>query len=88
MSINGAEITSELRKILVEDLFVDIPLEEIKEKDSLTTDIGLDSVGLIELVTIVQDKYGLQIDTEQDVSEHFRDLESLSMFIMSRIEGK
>ena len=88
MNIDGAQIISDLKKILVEDLFVDIPLEEIKENDSLTIDIGLDSVGLIELVTIVQDKYDLHINIEQDVSDHFRNLQSLSKFIESRISRK
>ncbi len=88
MNIDGAQIIIDLKKILVEDLFVDIPLEEIKENDSLTIDIGLDSVGLIELVTIVQDKYDLHINIEQDVSDHFRNLQSLSKFIESRISRK
>ncbi|MDG6999063.1 MAG: acyl carrier protein [Nitrososphaerota archaeon] len=88
MNIDGVQIISDLKKILVEDLFVDIPLEDIKENDSFTIDIGLDSVGLIELVTIVQDKYDLHINVEQDVSDHFRNLQSLSKFIESRISRK
>ena len=88
MNIDGAQIIIDLKKILVEDLFVDIPLEDIKENDSFTIDIGLDSVGLIELVTIVQDKYDLHINIEQDVSDHFRNLQSLSKFIESRISRK
>ena len=42
------EISTELKKILVEDLFVEIPTEKMKDTDSLSTDIGLDSVGQID----------------------------------------
>ena len=49
-------IVKELKKILVEDLFVSIPEGEIKLEDSLSSDLGVDSVGWVELVTILEEK--------------------------------
>ena len=63
------EITTELKKILVEDLFVEIPTEKMKDTDSLSTDIGLDSVGQIELVSIIEERYGLKVDATEAAAD-------------------
>lgn len=62
MQPNKEEIAAELKKILVEDLFIEIPPEKIKETDSLNTDLGLDSVGYIELISLLEERYGLRLD--------------------------
>ena len=59
------QIVNDLKKILVEELFVEIPTEKIKETDSLSADIGLDSVGQIEFVSIIEERYGLKIDLKE-----------------------
>ena len=38
-----------LREILVEELFVDVPVAQIGEHDGLRNTLGLDSLGFIEL---------------------------------------
>ena len=63
------EIATELKKILVEDLFVEVPTEKMKETDSLSTDIGLDSVGQIELVSIIEERYGLKVDVKEAAAD-------------------
>jgi len=69
MQTTKEEIASELKRILVEDLFVEIPQDKIKETDSLTADIGLDSVGQIELVSLIEERYGLKIDAAQAAAD-------------------
>jgi acyl carrier protein len=63
------EIATELKKILVDDLFVEIPTEKMKDTDSLSSDIGLDSVGQIELVSLIEERYGLKIDVKVAAAE-------------------
>src|SRR5438477_10815012 len=63
------EISTELKKILVEDLFVEIPTEKMKDTDSLSTDIGLDSVGQIELVSIIKERYGIKVDAQEAAAD-------------------
>jgi acyl carrier protein len=79
-----SELQDQLRKILVDDLFVAVPAEEIQPQDELGPKLGLDSIGFIELATIVSDRYKIKAD-ENDVSEgHFATLERLCNFILSR----
>ena len=63
------EIATELKKILVEDLFVEVPTDKIKDTDSLSTDIGLDSVGQIELVSIIEERYRLKLDVKEAAAD-------------------
>jgi acyl carrier protein len=87
MSVTKEQISNDIKKILVDDLFVDIPLEEIKETDLLSTDIGLDSVAHVELFAIVEDKYGIEVNTEQGASENYRTIQSFSEYIWNSMQG-
>ena len=80
-------IAKELKKILVEDLFVSIPEGEIKLEDSISSDLGVDSVGLIELVTILEEKYGIEISDEA-ASENLRTLDRLSSLVLAKIAAR
>ncbi|HEX9112876.1 MAG TPA: acyl carrier protein [Nitrospirota bacterium] len=81
------QIVNDLKKILVEDLFVEVPIDDIKLTDSLSTDIGLDSVAHIELFAIVQDKYGINVPTDQDSLVNYRTVQSMSDFIWNNLQS-
>src|SRR6266576_2144105 len=69
MDSSKEQIIAEVKKILVDELFVEIPMDKIKESDSLGADIGLDSVGQIEFVSIIEERYGLKIDLKASAAE-------------------
>lgn len=81
------QIVNDLKKILVEDLFVEVPVDDIKPTDSLSTDIGLDSVAHIELFAIIQDKYGITVPTDQDSLVNYRTVQSMSDFIWNNLQS-
>lgn len=87
MSVTKEQISNDVKKILVDDLFVDIPLEEMKETDLLSTDIGLDSVAHIELFSIVEDKYGIKVNTEEGSSENYRTIQSFTDYIWNSLQA-
>jgi acyl carrier protein len=83
------EIVNELKRILTQDLFVSVPENEINVNDSLADDLGLDSVGLVELTTILEEKYGIEIDGREAASEELRTINGWSNFIMAKTkEGR
>jgi acyl carrier protein len=83
------EIVNELKRILTQDLFVSVPENEINVNDSLADDLGLDSVGLVELTTILEEKYGIEIDGREAASEELRTIDAWSNFIMAKTkEGR
>jgi acyl carrier protein len=82
------KVVKELKQILTEDLFVSIPENEIKLEDSLANDLGVDSVGFVELTMILEEKYGIPISSEETTPENFRNLDRLSNFIVSKTAAR
>ena len=78
------QVVKELKQVLIEDLFVEVPEGEIKLEDSLANDLGVDSVGFIELNASLEEKYSIKIESDEATRENFRNLDVLSNFIVSK----
>lgn len=77
-------IVAQLKKILVEDLFVGDTTDDIAETSHLGTDLGLDSVGFVELATIVGETFGIQILDGDLGKGHFTTVEQITDFVVAR----
>jgi acyl carrier protein len=66
MSLSADQVVTDIKHILVEELFIDIPKDELKDDDLLSNGIGLDSVGLLELIAIVEEKYAITVERRND----------------------
>jgi acyl carrier protein len=81
------QIDNDLKKMLVEDLFVEIPVDEIKGTDSLSTDIGLDSVAHLELFALIEDRYRIKIATEPEAYENYRTVQLMVDYIYNNLQS-
>lgn len=69
-----------IKSILAQDLFVEVPPEEMREDDSLRDVFGLDSVGFVELRVQLQQHFRVTVpddDFTPDSFDTIRDLVSL-----------
>ena len=57
------EIEAKVKEFLIEDLEIDE--EKIKPEALLKDDIGIDSLDFIDIVVIVEKKFGFRIKTEE-----------------------
>jgi acyl carrier protein len=86
--MDRGEMLNQLRKILVDDLFVAVPAEEIEASHELGPRLGLDSIGFVELAVIVGNRFQIQA-AEADVAQgHFATLEKLCSFIEERMAAR
>ncbi|MFT5469658.1 MAG: acyl carrier protein [Verrucomicrobiales bacterium] len=83
--ITPEKVVEDLKKILVDELYVDIDPATIKESDSLINGIGLDSVGLMELVALVEEKYSITIEETSDVPPEQRTLRTFADYCITRM---
>jgi acyl carrier protein len=60
-----------IRRMLVNDLYVEIPEADIGLDDGLQTVVGLDSIGFSELRILCERRFGVQIDDDNYVPENF-----------------
>lgn len=75
-----------LRKTIVDDLFVEIPEEQIGLDDGLRTVVGLDSVGFVELRVLCEQKFNVEINDDDYTPENFRSIRVLASLI-DRLQG-
>ncbi|MGW2352513.1 acyl carrier protein [Actinacidiphila glaucinigra] len=71
------DLREEIKSILVNDLFVEIPLERIGVDDSLRNVLGLDSLGFLELRVICEQKYGIEVSEAEFTPENFTSIQSI-----------
>lgn len=74
-------LTSSIKKILVTNLFVEIPEDQIGLDDGLQSVIGLDSVGFLELRVICEDQFKIRISDEDFNADSFRTVNQLASLI-------
>jgi acyl carrier protein len=82
-----SEILDQLRKILIDDLFVAVPAEEIGPDDELGPKVGLDSIGFVEFAVIVSDRFGVNATQDVVARGDFRTLAKVSDFILANGQG-
>jgi acyl carrier protein len=75
------DLIASLRKMIVNDLFVEIAEEDIGLEDGLRTVVGLDSVGFVEMRVLCDQKFNVQISDNDYTPENFRSVRVLAELI-------
>jgi acyl carrier protein len=75
------DLIASLRKIIVNDLFVEIAEEDIGLDDGLRTVVGLDSVGFVEMRVLCEQKFDIEISDNDYTPENFRSVRVLAELI-------
>lgn len=70
-----------LRDILIEDLFVEVEKDRILPTDSFRQDLGIDSLGFVELKEQVERRFGIAISDDDFTPENFSTISSLTSLI-------
>lgn len=76
------EIISTLKKIMVTDLFVEIPEQNIGADDGLQSVLGLDSVGFLELRVLSEKHFQVKIPDEALSAENFQNLRTVASLVL------
>jgi acyl carrier protein len=82
----ASEIIQEIKHILVEDIQLNVAPEEILDNYSLLeSGLALDSILIAELITRIEDRFGLQFDDNVLNAELFNNLSLLAGFVAQRL---
>jgi acyl carrier protein len=78
-------LIDELKKDLVEQLNLQINPKEINEHEPLFIEgLGLDSIDALELIVLLQKKYGIKINSAEEGKDIFYSLKTMADFIHSK----
>jgi len=81
------EVKNDLKKYLVDDLHLeDVAPEDIADEAPLFGDdgLGLDSLDAVELVVLLQKRFGVLVKDMEEAKAAFASVNSLSEFILAR----
>jgi acyl carrier protein len=75
------DVITALRKMIVNDLFVEIAEDQIGLDDGLRTVVGLDSVGFVELRVLCEQKFNIEISDDDYTPDNFTSIRLLAKLI-------
>ena len=75
------DLIASLRKMIVNDLFVEIAENDIGLDDGLRTVIGLDSVGFVDLRVLCEQEFNIVINDDDYTPENFTSIRLLASLI-------
>jgi acyl carrier protein len=81
------DLIASLRKMIVNDLFVEIAENDIGLDDGLRTVVGLDSVGFVDLRALCEQRFNVEISDDDYTPENFTSIRLLADLI-DRLQAK
>lgn len=80
------EVLERVKRIIVEDLDVDLAYEDLDETVPLFQDgLALDSVLLVELISLIELRFGIELRDEALNMETFRNLQSVARVVREQL---
>ena len=84
--MKSGTLIEQLKHIIVEELDVNLALEDINEESSLFEDgLGLDSVSVMEFITLIEERFKFQFSDSELNIESFKSLNMLAKIICSKL---
>jgi len=80
------QVLERVRRIVVEDLDVNLKYEDLDETVPLFEEgLALDSVILVELISFIEKRFGIELGDEALNTETFRNLQSIARVIRQHL---
>ena len=82
--MNDERIEDQIKKMVVERLFLDVEPGDIADDDLIMEKYEIDSVRLFEMVIGVEEIFGIVIDEEDFDIALFKDVNSVANYVRSK----
>ena len=81
-------IAQTIKNVLANEIFVEIPPDQMDEHDSMRNAFGLDSVGFVELRVRCEELFSITIPDDDFTPENFSSIHNLVAFIERLVAAK
>ena len=83
--MNKSKVVDQIKELIADELDVNLSVAEIGENDSFFEDgLGLDSVEIIEFITILEDRFKIQFSDMDLTKEMFRSISTIADFVVEQ----
>jgi len=84
-NMNKSKVVDQIKELIAGELDVNLSVAEIGENDSLFEDgLGLDSVEIVEFITILEDHFKIQFSDMDLTKEMFRSISTIADFVVEQ----
>lgn len=80
--ISQADVTNDVRNFILESVFTD--KEKVKNDTLIFKDGFFDSMGMVTLITFLEEKFGVQTSDEDLIEENFESINAISNFVIRK----
>ena len=87
MSASNAQVAREMRAYIEENLLFLRPGLELGDDDDLLGAGIVDSLGFVELVETVEQRYGIEVGDGEITEENFGSINAIAAFVDRRLES-
>lgn len=78
-------IIKQLKDMIAHTLDLNIAKEDVTPDAALFEEgLGLDSIAIVELITLIEDRFGFEFDEDHLNLEAFHDVQTLAQFIATQ----
>lgn len=82
------EIARQVQEFIVDNFFYGVPQTQLKKSDSFLKTGMLDSTGMLELITFLENTYHIAIQDEELIPENLDSLENVTQFVSRKIGNR
>lgn len=86
--VENVKLRSEVREFIIENFLYGQDDNQLGDDVSFLEKGIMDSTGVLEMVSFVEEKYGISVEDEELIPENFDSLNRLSEFITKKKNGK
>jgi acyl carrier protein len=79
------QLESEIRKFIIESFLYGEDDNNLKDDVSFLATGIIDSTGVLEVVSFIEEKYGISVDDEELVPDNLDSIEKLSSFVQRKM---
>ena len=84
-NMNKSEVVDQIKELIASELDANLTVAEIGEDASLFEDgLGLDSVAIVEFITILEDRFNVQFSDMDLTSKMFRNISTIADFVIQK----
>ena len=85
----NTEIADRLKQIIANQLDANIALQEITDDQPLFEGgLGLDSVAIMEFITLIEENFGFQFEEDELNLKPFKDISALTDFVAGKLQAQ
>lgn len=77
-------IAAEVEQFIVSDIAAGRGIDSVAHDSDLLTDSTIDSLGIVELITFLESRYGIKVDDDDVDAENFRSVNNIVTFVESK----